>query len=135
MIALTSSSAAPTWADDETLEVYEQNGISYVSGGIGKDESDALQSMQHNYNLRIMNADKAGHFSGDTRIVISDMKQVVLLDDNSGPLFYANLPKGRYVVEGFSQEQSKRQTVVITGEKAAHVRFVWPQDADNINNY
>ena len=87
------------------------------------------------YNLRIMNVDKAGHFSGDTRIIISDLQQNVLLDAESGPIFYANLPKGRYIVEGHGQEKMKKQTVSIGNTKPAHIRFVWPEDMSNTPNY
>jgi hypothetical protein len=127
-IALTMLSASPLWADD-VLEVHQQGDMSYVTGGIGEDESDALQATQHNYNLHVMNADKDGHFSDDIRIVISDPKHTVLLDTVGGPLFYANVPSGRYLVEGFSDTQSKKQTVTIAGNKTVRVRFVWPQDA------
>ncbi len=120
--------ASVACAVEEVPEVQQQGNIPYVSGGIGEDESDALQAVQHDYNLRVMNADKLGHFSGDVRIVVSDLKHNVLLDSASGPLFYANLPKGRYVVEGFSGEQSRKQTIVVGKGKPAHVRFVWPED-------
>lgn len=135
VLAFAAFSSAPARADDEALEVQQQGDISYISGGIGRDESDALQATQANYNLRIMNADRYGHFSGDTRIVISDSQHNVLLDATSGPLFYANLPKGRYIVEGFSQEQSAKRVITIANGKAAHVRFVWPEDTNDINHY
>lgn len=135
IVALAALSASPVWADDNPLEVQQQGGISYVTGGIGKDESDALRATQSNYNLRIMNADKSGHFSGDTRIVISDLQHNPLLDTTSGPLFYANLPKGKYIVEGYNQEQTKKQVVTIANGKPAHIRFAWPEDMSNTNNY
>lgn len=134
-LALAALSASPVWADDNPLEVQQQGNISYVTGGIGKDESDALRVTQANYNLRIMNADKSGHFSGDTRIVISDLQHNALLDAISGPLFYANLPKGKYIVEGYGQEQMKKQTVTIANGKSAHVRFVWPEDMSDTLNH
>lgn len=135
VVALAALSTSPVWADDNPLEVQQQGNISYVTGGIGKDESDALRATQSNYNLRIMNADKSGHFSGDTRIVISDLQHNALLDATSGPLFYANLPKGRYIVEGYDQEQTKKQIVTIANGKSAHVRFVWPDDMSDTPNY
>ena len=129
IIAIATLSSASAWAEDNTLEVRHQGVISYVSGGIGDEETAALKSTKHNYNLSIMNADKSGHYSGDSRIVISDLKHNVLLDATSGPIFYANLPKGRYIVEGFVGAQSKKQAVTIVNGKPAHIRFVWPQDS------
>lgn len=135
IIALAALLSASAWADDGVLEIQQQGDISYVTGGIGKDESDALRATQTNYNLRIMNADKSWHFSGDTRIVISDLQHNALLDAISGPLFYANLPKGKYIVEGYSGEQTKKQNVTISAGKPAHVRFVWPEDMSDTPNY
>ncbi len=117
----------PAWAEDNLPEVQQQGSISYVSGGVGLEESEALEAVQHNYNLRIMSADRGGHFSGDTHIVVSDPQRHEVLDTTGGPLFYANLPNGRYVVEGSSAGQSKRQTVTIANGKAALVHFSWPQ--------
>lgn len=129
IVALAAFSSAPVWADDDVLEIQQQGDISYVSGGIGQDESDALQATQRNYNLHVMNADKSGHFSGDTRIVISDSQHNPLLDATSGPLFYANLPKGKYIVEGFAGNQSKKQVVTIAKGNPVRVHFTWLQDA------
>lgn len=135
VIALATLSVSPVWAQDNPLEVQQQGNISYVTGGIGDDEKSQLEATQHNYNLHVMNADKSGHFSGDTRIVISDLQHNPLLDATSGPLFYANLPKGRYIVEGYSQEKMKKQTVTIGNTKPAHIRFVWPEDMSDALNY
>lgn len=128
IIAIATLPVLPAWAEDDVLEVHQQGDIFYVSGGIGQDETDALRAIKETYSLRILNADKTGHFAGDTRIIISDLQHNVLLDDTSGPLFYANLPKGKYIVEGFMGEESKKQIVTITGKKPVRVRFMWPQD-------
>ncbi len=135
VFALAALSASPAQAQTNPLEVQQQGHISYVTGGIGKDEIDAMQATQSNYNLRIMNADKAGHFSGNTRIVISDLQHTALLDAASGPLLYANLPQGRYIVEGYSQERMKKQTITIGHKKPARVRFVWPEDMTDAANH
>jgi hypothetical protein len=135
IMALAIFSATPVMADENPLEIYQQGNISYISGGIGDDEKAQLEATQSSYNLRIMNADKTGHFSGDTRIVISDLQHNILLDATSGPIFYANLPKGKYIIEGFSDGQSKKKTINISSSKAAHIRFIWPEEAASTDNY
>ncbi len=132
VFALSMSSAR---AENNALAVEQQGDIPYVTGGIGEDETVQLEATQADYNLRVMNADKTGHFSGDTRIVISDLQHNVLLDATSGPIFYANLPKGRYIVEGFAGEQSKTQTIRIVSGKTTRIRFMWAQDVNEINTY
>ncbi len=117
-----------SFADVAADLTHQQGTISYMSGGIGQDESDAMEAAQGGYNLRVLNTDKAGHYSGDIRIVISDSKNKPLLDTVAGPLFYANLANGRYVVEGFSGNQHQKKLVTITGHKPIRVRFTWQQD-------
>jgi hypothetical protein len=108
-------------------EAHQQGDVSYISGGIGSDETDAIEAVKESYNLRVTSADKTGHFRGDTEIVIRDMKQNVLLDvTTQGPLFYAQLPNGRYIVEGISEDQSRKQTIRIANAKATRVHFSWP---------
>jgi hypothetical protein len=127
-LTVTALHITPAWAED-VLEVHHAGAISYIAGGIGEDEMNALAAAKQDYNLHIMNADKTGHFSGDVRIVISDLKSHVLLDTSDGPLFYANLPKGKYIVEGFSEQHHNSKHVTITSSKPTRVHFVWPQDA------
>lgn len=131
VIAVTMLPATPALANDYLFTTRQQGDISYVSGGIGKDEREALQATQNSYNLRILNADKSGHLSGNSRLFIRDAKNNLLLDAISGPIFYANLPKGTYVVEGQSQEQIKTQRITIANGKPTRVRFMWAEDASD----
>ena len=95
MIALALAlalSAGNAWAQDGLPDVRQQGDVSYISGGVGSDESDALEAVKNDYNLRITSADITGHFRGDTRIIVTDAAQTVLLDTTSqGPLLYAKL--------------------------------------------
>lgn len=137
MIALAlgvALSVGNAWAQDALPEIRQQGDISYISGGVGSDENDAMNSVKNAYNLRITSADVAGHFHGDTRIIIGDQKQMVLLDTTTqGPLFYTNLPKGRYTVQGFSDGQSKTKTVNIVPGKVSRVNFSWANEVAEIS--
>lgn len=106
-------------------DVRTQGDISYITGGVGDEETEAMKSERGDYNLQIMNSDTKGHFAGTRNILISDSKGNELLDADGGPLFYANLPKGRYVIESSSNSQTKKQKVNVSGNKPAVVHFVW----------
>jgi len=134
-VAVASLQASPVRAYESQLEIFQTGGITYVSGGIGQEESDEMEASQQNYNLRVTNADRTGHFSGDTRIVISDMKNHPLLDTSVGPLFYADLPNGRYIVEGFNEVQSKKQTIHIVGRAPVRIHFIWEHNSAQNTNY
>lgn len=126
-LAFALISTCPALADDGSVMVQHQGNIPYVSGGVGREESEALEAVQRDYNLRITSADSTGHFYGNTHVSVRDMQKKSVLDLTGGPLFYAQLPKGRYVVEGFTDNgHTKTQTVNITGVKPAIVHFSWP---------
>lgn len=126
-IAITLG-ASSAWAQPQMPEAHQQGDIIYISGGIGADETAAIESVKGDYNLNVTSADRTGHFRGDTEIVIRDMKQNVLLDVTAqGPLFYAKLPNGRYIIEGISEDQSKQQTIRIANGKHAYIHFSWKQ--------
>jgi hypothetical protein len=103
----------------------QEGAITYVTGGIGDEERDALKAQKKDYNLSIVSADKSGAYVGDTRVVISNRQGEKLLDTQAGPLFYANLPPGNYVVEGDSEGQIRKQNITVAEGKPASVHFTW----------
>lgn len=130
LMLATSLHTTSAWAQSEYSdylpEIHQQEDISYISGGIGENETEALREVKDQYNLRITSADKTGEYRGDTRIIVSDTQGTVLLDATSaGPLFYTNLPNGRYTVDGYSEGQSKRKTIKVVRGKHARVHFSW----------
>lgn len=98
--------------------------ITYITGGIGSEERNYMESVQKNYSLRAMIADKTGHLVADSRIVIRSQDGRDVLDVVAGPLFYANLPAGKYIIENFNEGRSKQQTITIGG-RPANVHFSW----------
>lgn len=112
--------------DMAAVPVQRQGDVAYVSGGIGDEERTALKTMRSDYNLRVTSADNTGHFSGDTRLIVSDAQNNKVLDTSGGPLFYVNLPDGRYRVEAYNEDGSRKtQAVNISNGKTANVQFRW----------
>ncbi len=107
------------------------DGISYIGGGIGVAERAALEQWAKGYTLRIEMARKSGEYLGDMRLRILDGQgRVVLEAPSDGPLFYVQLPEGRYTVEVAPPAQPgpapQRREVKITSGKQARLFFVWP---------
>lgn len=126
-------SASAAWAVDFP-EPHQQGDVTYVSGGIGSDETDALALVKKDYNLYLTSTDVTGHYLGGSRILISNAAQGVLVDVVAqGPLFYAHLPNGRYHIESFNGTASKKQSVVIGHGKASRVHFSWPVSTADLN--
>ena len=121
LLALVLCLSAATSA--RALEVHQQGAVSFVYGGIGQEEIDALTAAKKDYNLEIINADETGHYTGDEHIIIRDMQGAVVLDAVGGPLMYVKLPLGEYSVEGVGQPSAKQVTIV--SDESVRVHFVW----------
>jgi len=107
-------------------EVQQTGDITYVTGGIGDEERNALKAVRHDYNLHILSAAGAsGEYPGDTHICIFDNHNHKLLDTDADPFFYAKMPAGHYVVEESSGGQSKKQSIVMSAGTPVNITFRW----------
>jgi len=123
------------YANDALPDVREQKSISYLQGGIGEGELEAMALVQKDYSLHITHADSKGHYVGEVRLTVTDGRRQQLLDVTGGPVFYIKLPKGRYVIETTMYGEIKRKTVSISGTAPQTLRFIWPADDTNSTDY
>lgn len=112
------------------LTPVQSGDITYVTGGIGRDEVDALKATQGAYNLHVMSSSISGHFVGDTNLTLIDHKGTPVLTADAGPIFYAKLPAGTYTVEAAHEGIVKKQRVTV-GTRSARVNFAWPEAAED----
>lgn len=123
VIALSMASAAYAYPD--VIPVQQQGNVSYVTGGVGEEESAAMQQASPDYNLHVMNSYRDGSFSGDTKITIYDTAGKQVLSTDAGPLLYANLPAGKYQVVANADNTQQKKTVSTTGSSQNNLHFVW----------
>ena len=113
------------WSQD-LPQVFQQGDITYTSGGFGLEERDALRDTARNYNLIVSNAVKGGNFTeGETIVITNKGNQKTLTINNAGPLFYAKLPLGTYIVKAVNGNEKAERTVSITGQKQERIHFIW----------
>lgn len=110
--------------------VQHAGSVSYLSGGVGSDESAAIKGEMGNYPLVLEFAGKtnAGNdYLADIPVQISDARGTVVLDTSSrGPFMLISLPNGRYTVTAiYNGKQVRRAVSVVTGAHA-HEVFIWP---------
>lgn len=122
--------AQPALAQDAMLaeglpQPQREGEITYITGGIGEEERSAVEAFRPEYNLHLMSATRDGHFEGDTHITLLDASGKELLNVPAGPLFYAKLAPGRYIVKGASGEKTKEQAITIRAGKPVRVHFSW----------
>ncbi len=108
------------------LEVQHQDGIAYVTGGVGLEEREALKAMEKDYNLIVTLATKEGPYLSDTAIEITDNTGKTLLSANAdGPFFYAKLPAGAYMVKVGSDPTLQSRKLAVREGETRRLSFYW----------
>jgi hypothetical protein len=119
-------SGAPLRAQG-VLEPQSQNGVAFVSGGVGEESREALRAVERDYNLRLMFAAQgSGQYLSDVRVTIAGAKGILVDADAEGPLFFARLAPGSYKVTATTEGRSQTRGVEIAAGKRASVDFYWP---------
>jgi hypothetical protein len=113
-----------------TAQPQQQNGVSYISGGVGLDEQNAMHALSADYNLRLTFATKqTGAYRSDVQLDIADIKgNSVLSVANTGPMVFAKLPAGTYRVSASAEGKTFKRSVRIGGG-AKEMTLHWENDS------
>jgi len=108
------------------VQQQQQNGINYLSGGIGLDESKAIQQST-GYNLHMTFAVGAqDQYTADVDVVIQKSPgQTVLTLSQTGPLVYVQLPPGKYTVVATRNGEIRRDVTDVGSGTARNLVFHW----------
>ena len=112
------------------LEPQQQNGITYLSGGIGLDESRAILQAK-GYNLHLtFSVGPANEYIPDVDVAIQNAQgRSVLMLSQVGPIVYVQLPPGKYLVVTTRGGQEKRSDAEIKGGAVRDLQFHWSDEA------
>ena len=124
-IALSLCALATSAAAHDLNDKMRHGNITYINGGIGERETDAIRNAKRDYKLHVVNTGPKGAFIGETNTVIRDRAGNEVLNADGGPLFYANLPNGAYKMEVTAQGQTQSKSFTIASGKPTDVRFIW----------
>jgi len=107
------------------LQAQQQGNITFVSGGAGDEDRDALKQVENQYNLRLLFAARNGEYLANVAVTLSDAHGKAVLDTIAdGPIFYAHVPPGRYRLTVSNQGQSQSRDITI-GNGAVRQDFYW----------
>jgi hypothetical protein len=110
-------------------ESFSHADVTFVTGGIGDDELQAIEASKADYNLHVMSASSSGAFVGDSRVVITrkvGKETEEMLSVVAGPILYVRLPAGSYILEAKLGDQTKKQNFTVTKKGvAARVHLGW----------
>lgn len=102
------------------------DGVPYVSGGIGTESIDRLNSLARDFNLKLVFALSAGDYVSDVGVSIANAKGKTLLEATSeGPWFYTRLPAGNYQVSATLNGKTVKRQVAVGSSKLRTVDFRW----------
>jgi hypothetical protein len=107
------------------LATQHHNTVPFVTGGIGEEERQAMDSVRRNYNVHVMNSERDGAFSGEVLLTIKDRNGAELLTTQAGPLLHAQLPAGRYTVIARNGEETQTKSVKVGKASGVDMHFVW----------
>ncbi|MDD1621036.1 MAG: carboxypeptidase-like regulatory domain-containing protein [Methylococcaceae bacterium] len=122
------------FAEEQPLITPQTQGeVSFVSGGVGGDEREAMQAIRANYNLNLLFSVKgSGEYLSDVKVRITDSKDNTVLDTVSdGPKLFAKLKPGRYVVTVDSDGQVLHKTATVGDKRTTSLSFTWPAEQGN----
>jgi hypothetical protein len=103
--------------------------VTYLSGGVGKDQQAAIKHEASNYPLemKFLRTGKGpAEYLTAIPVTIKDQTGKVVLDTRSdGPLMLAKLPDGKYTITAEEAGKSELRHVTVAQGKHRTVVFRW----------
>jgi hypothetical protein len=131
-IAVGLLQAMPAFAGDLSAlpPAQTQNGITYITGGVGKPESTAMKAEGGRHDLMLIFANRRSEFLANVKVSIANRNHETILDIVSGPILLVDLPPGRYMVRADMDGTLLTKAIDVNGRHHKQVAYVWPNDAD-----
>jgi len=111
------------------IEPHTENGITYVSGGVGAEGVEQIRQLEKDYNLHLLFAIQgSGDYLSRVYVKILDGQGHALVDTMSeGPYFLAKLKPGKYDVIAESDGKTIDRRVDVSQGHATTVSLYWPE--------
>jgi hypothetical protein len=125
-LALDATNLTPIDNTGVQVQPMQQNGITYLSGGIGEDEARAIGQAQ-GYNLHMTFAiGTENKYVPDVDVTVQNASgQTLLTLSDAGPLVYVQLPPGKYTVAATRNGEERRDTAEVGSGAARKLVFHW----------
>lgn len=114
---------------ESIIKPQTQGEVTFVSGGVGSDEREAMQAVRNEYNLSLLfSLQGTGEYLSEVQVNITDSKGNTTLETVSdGPMLLANLKPGRYTVTVELNGQVAHKKATIVRNKRTSLSFIWPE--------
>ena len=125
---LAFSTAAMAQTPDAPVEPRTENGLRYLCGGVGLDESEYMKSQARSHGLLMTFATTDGSYLAKVHVDIADRRGKPLLSvDCDAPMLLVDLPPGdRYRILAQTGGASLSRSASVKAGGGSRVVFVWP---------
>ncbi|MDP9893622.1 hypothetical protein J2W32_002312 [Variovorax boronicumulans] len=115
--------------------IYMTHGVEYMSGGIGSDEAQLMETVSPRWPATFEFAVKdhnSADFAAGVHVTVRDSSGTKLLDNvvSGGPFMVARLEPGTYEVEARIGSQTLKQSLTVPTGASAKAIFEWPAGTD-----
>ncbi|EEA04644.1 conserved hypothetical protein [Burkholderia sp. H160] len=105
----------------------QQGDISFVTGGVGRDESTALRQARRQWPLSLQFTGPGASYVADVQVQIAKAGGTTVLDTTTkGPYLLVRLPQGRYTVTATYSGVTRKETVHVRGNGSARATLSFP---------
>ncbi|MBV8626333.1 MAG: carboxypeptidase regulatory-like domain-containing protein [Paraburkholderia sp.] len=107
-------------------QIQQQGDVSFVSGGVGLDESKALQAAQSQWPLSMRFTGPGADFLANVHVRVVDAQGGDVLSATSrGPYMLVRLRPGSYTVHASYEDRDQTKAVTVSGKGTARAAFYW----------
>ena len=115
--------------------VKSQGQTQFISGGIGKDESEAILQARSSWSLTLeltQAADAKAEYISDVQVTIKDKLGNTVLDTIAeGPYLLVNLSPGKYSVDATYNSVTLHRDLSLQKKPGKKITLTWPVAKDN----
>jgi hypothetical protein len=107
-------------------QIQQQGDVSFVSGGVGLDESKALQQAQSQWPLSLRFTGPSAEFLADVHVRVVDAHNSEVLNTTArGPYMLVRVRPGRYTVHAQYKDNEQSRAVTVPAKGTAKTAFIW----------
>lgn len=103
--------------------------ISFLNGGVGKEEADALRAQAPGYPIEMVfvrKVDDREEFLADVHLVVTDADGRVVFDRPAqGPIFLARFPDGAYTISADFRGATQTRRIAVGGGRHEKIALAW----------
>ena len=121
--------ATLTMAQTPPEKVSTQNGVSFVSGGIGMDSEERLKAREKEFNLKLVFTLVEGNYVADVGVTTRNAPGKTMVEHVAdGPFFMAKLPAGAYSVTAVYEGKTQTRKLSVRAGRLHTEHIRWPSN-------